>query len=192
MESLMDVVTDLKSTVNVAPHLNDVGIGHLIENSETNSFALLLAIPSALILLPTGLIPGVSTVSAAIIFFFSVQMALGRSQPWLPERLKNVRLQKQVVNKELKRSQKTFRFFGGVFKRRFEKLFNPLMQRVIGAVCAMLALSIIPLELVPWASTVPAMAIFVLSLALIVNDGLALGVLVLSLVGIIGTALSFI
>lgn len=114
--------------------------------------------------------PGVSTLTAIPMLYFSVQLMMGRKVVWLP---------KVVSQRELK---------GERFKRmieyvipwvaRFEKYFKPRVDTlasrrarcVAGGIITLLALLIaLP---VPFGNLVPAIAICILCLAIIEHDGL--------------------
>ena len=64
------------------------------------------------------------------------------------------------------------RFLGKIIWPRFAFLTQGVFARAIGAACAMLALMLPPLEVVPFGATVPSSAITAFGLALVARDGL--------------------
>ena len=65
------------------------------------------------------------------------------------------------------------RFLGKIIWPRFAFLTQGVFARAIGAACAMLALMLPPLEVVPFGATVPSSAITAFGLALVARDGCA-------------------
>ena len=53
-----------------------------------------------------------------------------------------------------------------------KSMTGPPFDRIAAAACILLALTVLPLEMVPFASSVPMAAITVLGLALLTGDGL--------------------
>ena len=69
--------------------------------------------------------------------------------------------------------------FDRLLKPRLPMLVNALAQRLIALLTVLLALAMIPLELLPFASAIPALAIVLMGLGLTAGDGL------LTLVGLL-------
>ena len=128
--------------------------------------------------------PGVSTITAIPMLYFSVQLMMHRKVVWLPP---------FIAQRELK---------GERFKRmieyvipwvsRFEKYSRPRLEvfasrrarAVAGGIITLLALLIaLP---VPFGNLVPAIAICILCLAIIEHDG------VVMLIGVVATLLSLV
>ena len=59
-----------------------------------------------------------------------------------------------------------------LLKPRLQGLVNPLSQRLIALLAVVLALSMIPLELLPFAAALPALAITLMGLGLAASAGL--------------------
>ncbi|MFW6323262.1 MAG: exopolysaccharide biosynthesis protein [Guyparkeria sp.] len=146
-----------------------------------------------LALSPVGDIPGAPTILAIFIFGVGAQMAAGRNRPWLPRAL----ARRSVRGRHLCRAASLFRpvvrVLAAVIWARLTFLTEGLFARAIAGTCAILALTLPPLEFVPFGATVPSSVISGLSIALVARDGLlalisfalmiAGGFLILSLVG---------
>lgn len=146
-----------------------IGIGELVAAMQDRAFGVLMFIFAIPNVLPTP--PGVSSVLGAPLLLLSLQLALGRSTPWLP---------KFIARRSLPAAE-----FGAVVKRvvpwiaRAEKLLKPRLgllarppaERLIGLVC--LLLSIVLFLPIPLGNMLPALAISIFSLAILERDGVA-------------------
>lgn len=121
---------------------------------------------------PIGDIPGAPTILAIFIFSVGVQMAVGRNTLWLPRAL--VRL--SVKGRHLCRAASLFRpvvrVLATIIWTRLTFLTDGLFARAIAGTCAVLALTLPALEIVPFGATAPSSAITGFSIALVVRDGL--------------------
>jgi hypothetical protein len=113
-------------------------------------------------------------VLGAPLVLLAPQVALGRHAPWLPravrERTMSTAELRRVAGKIIPSLEKVEK----VSRPRIGFLFGPVGDRVIGVVCTVLALVLIlP---IPLGNVLPAIALSLLSLALVTRDGvLALG-----------------
>lgn len=133
---------------------------------------MVLALPSALPI-PA---PGYSTPFGIVIGFVALQMIFGRSEIWVPEKLRGKRLSAHLARKLLGAAS--------YFLRKIERFIRPRqrwMRARLGhvalgvVVAAMACLMILP---IPLTNTFPAMVVFLIGVSLSEEDGwLALGAL---------------
>ncbi len=158
LRSLLDTPDDHLPVRVIADRVGDKGFGLLLA---------ILALPSAL---PVPA-PGYSTPFGILLVLLGVQMAAGRSRPWLPERALRRKVSKQTAGK----------IFGAAsrFLHWTERLIRPRMRWInrtggrifLGCVVILMAgLMILP---IPMTNTFPAMDIFLVGVALSEDDGLA-------------------
>lgn len=125
-----------------------------------------------LALSPIGDIPGMPTIFAIFIFGVGVQMAVGRNTLWLPR----VLARRSVKGRHLCRAASLFRpvvrLLAAVIWARLTFLTDGLFARAIAGTCAILALTLPPLEFVPFGATIPSSIITGFSIALVARDGL--------------------
>ncbi len=145
---------------------------------------LIFALPNT-IPLP---VPGISTLTSMPLFFFAGQLALGRQTLWLPKWLaeRPISTEKMilVVTKTLPWIEKIEK----VIRPRWHRFTEPAMERITGAVIMILAgVLLMP---IPLGNLFPGIAVSVLALAVIAQDG-ALMVIgwVCSLIAIVFIAL---
>jgi len=150
-----------------------ITIGALLELVGEQGLLVICIILSIPFLFPVS-IPGVSAVFGAVIILIGVGVTLDRL-PWLP---------RQIVSRELKREQLLPVFEKGIeFVKRLERFVGPrlsgltegaLMNRVNGIALVIAGLMlIIPLGLVPFSNTIPAIAIVLLCIGMLQRDGYA-------------------
>lgn len=148
-------------------HLQDI-----VDNFSSRGFGPLLVMPALIAVLPTGAIPGVPTLCGLFIAFVASQLALGKQTPWLPRRLRERGFSHERFHQAVDRVRPWTQRFDRLLKPRLQAMTRPLPRRLVAALAAVLALSMIPLELLPFAAAIPALAIALLGLGLAAEDGL--------------------
>lgn len=152
---------------------NRTSVGDILNTFQHRGFGPLLLVPSLLMILPTGAIPGASIVGGIVVIALCAQMLMGKQSPWLPETLKN----KSFDSNKLRRGiQKVEPFTQWLDRHTGKRLVwfttSDTAKRVVAGVGITLALLLFPLALVPFAVFIPAAALLILSIGLTVRDGL--------------------
>jgi hypothetical protein len=162
-------------------------IGEIVERFGRRAFGALLFVFSTPNLLP--LPPGSSTVLGAPLVLLAPQVAMGVQSPWLPAFVHHHEVSGADLSRTFGRLLPWVERIERVSQPRLAFLFGPVGDRVIGAVCTLLALVLVlP---IPFGNLLPAAAVAVLSFALVQRDGVlallghllalaSLGVLVLT------------
>jgi hypothetical protein len=113
--------------------------------------------------------PGSTTIFGAPLVLLAPQLIIGSRAPWLPRRLRERTLATVHLNRGLPRVLPWLERMEAVSRPRLPILFGAIGERLIGLVCLLLALVLIlP---IPFGNIVPAIAVSVLSLALVQRDG---------------------
>ncbi len=158
----LDELAATREKVRMADVLDDFG---------KRSFGPFILIPALLEMTPVGGIPGVPTALALFIALIAVQLLLGRDHVWMPQFVQ----QRAVGSKKLHRAVTGLRGLGNFLDRHSEGRLEGLTRgpAIKGVAVTILALccTVPPLEFLPFASTIPMLAIAVLGLALTVRDG---------------------
>jgi hypothetical protein len=146
-------------------------------------FSAILAMP---FLIPVSL-PFMCTALGLPMLLIGVAVILGRV-PWLPDRLLNHALPSDTVQQVLGRAQRTAERFEHLVKPRLPGLTgSALVNSVHGVTLVVVVLLLMaPLPLVPFANTLPAIAIILLCLGIAERDGVLL--LIGYVVALISTA----
>lgn len=159
-----------------------VRIGDLLEVAGPRSFGPLLLVPSALVASPMSGIPGFSTTAAILIAAISIQMMMGRRGFWLPAPLLRRHISRALLRRLIAFLMPAARFADRLLRPRLTALTQRPFSRIIAAVCLVIALSMPPLEIIPFANHITAAVIAVFAVALVAQDGL-LALLALVLAG---------
>ncbi|MDP0491911.1 MAG: exopolysaccharide biosynthesis protein [Verrucomicrobiota bacterium JB023] len=167
-EELTSTLEDLDSEANG----DELVVGDLVESFEHRGFGPMLLVPSLISLVPpiSG-IPGVPAVCGLLIMLISFQMIFGRSHPWVPDMVKKLSVSREKVEKMQEKGRPFTKRIDSLSARRLSWLTNPVSIRIISALMGILALTMIPLELVPFGAAAPAGTIALLSLGLMARDG---------------------
>lgn len=133
---------------------------------------ILCAVLSVPFLLPVS-IPGVSTVFGMAILLLAVGITLNRI-PWLPRQIMDRQINAQKLNGVLLRGIGIVARVEAVIQPRLGLLTNgTLAGRINGlAIVAGAVLLMLPLGLVPFSNTLPALAIILLCIGMSQRDGL--------------------
>jgi len=137
-----------------------------------DAFGPILLTLGILALSPIGDIPGASAVLGVFVFSVGVQMAAGRNKSWLPRILADRSFKGRYLRRSASLFRPVVRFLGMIIWARMTFLTEGPFARTIAIFCAILALTMPPLEVVPFGATVPASAITGFSIALVAHDGL--------------------
>lgn len=162
-----------------------ITVAELVDRFGGRAMGALLLLFGLLCLLP--LPPGGTTIFGTPLLLLAPQLVLGRHAPWLPQRIRLRRVPLSDMRGRLPRLIRWLRRVEAVSQPRLTFLFGPVGERLIGVVCTVLAFVLI---LPIWGGNLlPALAVTVLSLALILKDG-ALALVGYVLVAISGTVLA--
>lgn len=134
---------------------------------DARAWGGLLFLFAAINVLP--LPPGTSAFFAIPLLIVSGQMVFGRATPWFPARLNRRGVSKQLLQRLVSKMSRVEHLIERFFKPRLPRLSGHVAERVIGAICFVLALIAgIP---IPLFHVAPAGAILLFGLALIYRDG---------------------
>lgn len=172
-------LTSLLEQLDDADTGRKIRLRDVVDIFQARGFAPLLVIPALIVLLPTGAVPGVPTLCGLFIATMAIQLTLGKRSPWLPRRLGERGFSHAKLHRGVIRMRPWTQRFDRLLKPRLHGLVNAASQRLIALLFALLALAMIPLELLPFASAIPALAIVLMGLGLAAEDGL------LTLVGLL-------
>lgn len=167
-------ITGTLQTVRKRTSGGEVRFGDVVETLENKGFGPVLLVPALIALLPTGAIPGIPSACGLMIFLVAVQMALGKKHPWIPARLRDLGLQRDRLVGAIDKAVPVTRRVDRLFKPRLTSLSDAPLSKLFGLLCAVFGLSMIPLELVPFAAAVPALAIVLVAIGLSTRDGIVL------------------
>lgn len=159
---------------------------HLLGNDGS---LLLASILSIIFLIPVS-IPGVSTVFGILIFFIGISNLMNNSL-WLPSSIKNKSFPAEKLRIALNKGLKWFHYLEKMSK--LHRLSFLICNKIVSKINVFLILLgsivlMIPLGLIPFSNTLPALIIFFLSIGIIQKDGI---IILLGYFSVLGTFLYF-
>ena len=163
---------------SVLDHLDDeaedgrIEVGDVVESFGGRGYGPILLGLALIEILPTGAIPGVPTLVAIMVILIASQMIAGKNYPWVPKKLAGKGFKQEKFEKAREKIRPVTRRFDLVLKPRLKVFTGDSAARIVGVVCIALAALMPPLELIPFASSVPSSAIAIFGLGLSSKDGL--------------------
>lgn len=153
----------------------DCQFGDLVDRIGARGFGPLLIFCAAIVMLPTGAIPGIPAVVGGAMIVLGIQVLWGSSKPWLPKRLRRLALSDDKLNRAIAYGRPTARFLGAFVRPRADILANGMVaRRVAGLAIVASGLVLIPLgfiPLVPFFVSIPAI---IVGMAMTARDGVAM------------------
>jgi hypothetical protein len=146
-------------------------VGDVAEALGKRSVGAIIALPAMLEITPIGGIPGLPTTLAVIIAIFAIQIAFGRDHLWLPGFLDRRNVSCERVKASAAKLRPIARWADRHFRAHIAAMMHPPGQRLVAMAILTLCLTVPPLELVPFASTIPMATIAVFGLGLLFQDG---------------------
>jgi hypothetical protein len=121
---------------------------------------------------PVGGIPGLPTAMAVVMVLLALQLLFGREDLWLPGFLANRGLKGKKLVTVADKMRPVAKWLDRWFHGRMPTFTKGPMIKAAAVAIIALCTTVPPLELLPFASTLPMVAILSFGLALLVHDGL--------------------
>ena len=166
--SVGDVLDELDE---LADKGDQVCVRDVLDDFGRRSFGPFMMIPALIEISPLGGIPGVPTALALFIAVIAAQLVIGRDHIWMPEFVQRRSVESGKLHKAVEKLRGLGHWLDGHSQDRLEKLTVGIWLRFAGAVVIALCCTVPPLELLPFASTLPMLAIIMIGLGLTVRDG---------------------
>ena len=149
-----------------------VSVGELMDRFGHRSFGpFFLVMGLITVVPPIGGIPGLPAIVGLIILLFSTQMLLGMDHVWLPSKIEEMSLSKDRIETAHDKLSGFLAEIDRFVTHRLEWAAGGAARYVAAVIVSLLALALIPLELVPFAVAIPGWAISMIGLALMARDG---------------------
>lgn len=168
-ESLQDLLERMNK------HVQEVGqaqVGEIVDQFNDRSFGPILVLIGVIAASPVGAIPGIPAFLAIILLFFISQNLIGMKHIWLPSHLEQRYISAKQFDQAVQRAMPWAKRIDRVIQPRLTPLVQWPMNYVLAILAALLAISMGPLELIPFAVFVPALGITAIGLAKVAKDGL--------------------
>ena len=178
----------IKKIINKIPERN-LTLSEIVNLLGNDGLLLLSALLSIVFLIPVS-IPGFSTVFGVIIFFIGWSHLLNKSL-WIPSNMKTKTLSAEKLRTSLKKGLKWFHFLEKISTpHRFIIVINNKVAHKINGFLVLVGsvFLMIPLGLMPFSNTLPALIILFLSIGIIQKDGI---IILLGYFSVLGTFIYF-
>jgi hypothetical protein len=170
-EALEGVLDEVADSVGSSER---VSIGEIVTALNDRGFGALCALIGVLASIPViGALPGVSLLAAVLVLLIAGQHAAGRHRLWIPSALSCRSVSSEKFAKGIERAKPYVSWVDGLVSPRLRWLVEGRTERrLIAVAMCILALTMIPLALIPWGVFAPALAITAFGIAIVGRDGL--------------------
>lgn len=173
------MTTALKETLSNISHScegNHVNIGEVADSIEAPAFGILLLLPALIVILPISIIPGVSSLCAAVAVFTGCHILFGREALWLPERIRNIYFNGDRMALVLGKMNTVAKKMDRFSKPRFTFMTNGFAGKLASATVIILASATIILGFIPLVDIALMLPIVFFGLGSYTRDGLITGI----------------
>lgn len=176
---------DPRSVGDVLDRLRELGeqagderakLGDAVEAMGHRAYGPFFIIFPLIDISPVGGIPGLPTAMALVMVLLALQMLFGRKDLWLPGFLAHRGLKGRKLVTVADKMRPVAKWLDRWFHGRLPALTKGPMIKVAAVAIIALCTTVPPLELLPFASTLPMVAILLFGLALLVRDGLLMAI----------------
>jgi hypothetical protein len=173
---LAAVLNGIDDTIDRHSTRDSVPLAVVLSAVGRRSYGPLLLIMGVFAVSPLTVVPGLTALTALVIFAIALQMAIGARRPWLPRRMLTINVPRRPLFKLLDKVRPHVdRVDGRWLRPRFEFLCDGPCALLIAACVAAAALITLPLSLVPFGPVLPSLAIILFGLGMTTRDGLLVG-----------------
>lgn len=167
LESLLDAIGEESSK----SHLT---LKELLDVTGHRTYGPLLLLIGLIAVSPLTVVPGSTSVVAALTLVIAGQMAIGLKRPWLPGAALRLSFPSSNLRPFLDKLRPWAHRIDHVLRPRLSFLASPPFVYLIALCVVAAALITFPLSLIPFAPIIPGMAIVLFGLGITAKDGLLL------------------
>ncbi|MGF1462616.1 MAG: exopolysaccharide biosynthesis protein [Maricaulaceae bacterium] len=184
-------LSDLVTVMRAAAEDDDVAtVDEVLTAFGPRAYGPMLALPALIAIAPVvGALPGVSLGTAAIMVLIAGQLALGRREPWVPERIRRLGVSGAMARRAADWIEPALNTIAPILKPRWRFLTGERARwgprAGVGLACLMAALLACVGALIPGGVVPPALVVLIFGLGLMVEDGLVLAMGLAGLVAIL-------
>jgi hypothetical protein len=172
------ISTTLETLIALARKQHYLSLQDIIMQMDGRVFGVLLLVLALPNTLPIPSPPGLSGVTGIPIFLLSMQLALGRSFPWLPQHMLKYQVPLAWCERVAHHARSPVARMERFLHPRLMQCCTPVFTCLAGAIMSILAILLsLPL---PFGNILPSIPVVIISLGLIERDGyfIAAGMLI--------------
>jgi hypothetical protein len=176
IESLKEI---LKSHKNEA-----ITFGDIMSHLKEEGLIFLIAIISFPVAIPVPTPPGFTTLFGIPLCILTIQMIYKLDAPWLPDWLTNKKVKVSTFKGFIDKAEPMFNKMSRFLKPRHKHLTTKAMERLVGVLAFICAISIaLPIL---FGNAIPSAGILIMSIGLLYKDGLTVLIgMIVSVIGIV-------
>lgn len=153
---------------------SEVRLLDVVNRFEGRVYTLLLVLLSLPFCQPIAL-PGISAPFGLIISLLGLRFAL-RKKPWIPEFILNLKIKPGFFTLVLKIGSSMLHRIEKLLHPRWDILFRTSLTQILAGIAIFISgfLLLLPIPVVPFTNTLPALAVILIAAAMAERDGLTL------------------
>lgn len=183
-QSLQDMLARMEAAGNGKDNRDQVSVDELMNAVGYRSFGPLLLLIALIAISPLGGIPGVPTLFAFCTIAVAGQILVNQKHLWLPGFILRRSVEQEKLAAFLARLRPLARRIDAIARPRLTRLVRGPGLKMAALCCILVALTVPPLEVVPFAAVIAWLAIGAFGLSVILQDGIiALAGLAIALSG---------
>ena len=148
-----------------------VDLKDLVQAFGDRAFGPVMILCSLFLMTPIGIIPGLPAAFGLIVIIFAMQLLFRRDYPWMPEVLRKVKISDSALEKTQDKVSPILRKIDNVIHPRLPWVTSGPMQALTALLAILLAITLVPLGVVPFGVVAPAFIIGLLGLGITARDG---------------------
>ena len=174
VENLSALLDRIEALFDIEGDAGAVTVRELLDVIGARAYGPLILAIGLVAVSPIAYIPGVTWGTALVALIASMQMAVGRRTPWLPEFALRASFSRAMLAKSIAVMKPWTRRVDRIVRPRLAFLASPPFANLFAVLCAIAALTCFPLGLIPFAPTAPTFAIAFIGVGVTARDGLVL------------------
>ena len=147
-------------------------VRHLVKALGELSFAAMLLTPALIVVTPASGVFGLPSVAGIVIALIALQMVAGRKHIWLPDWIMRRELRRDRFRQALAVLRRPVGWIERMTRRRLIWLVTPPFDRALQLLCMVCGLVMPLLEFFPLTSSILGLAVMLIAMAMVAEDGL--------------------
>ncbi len=162
---------DILSRAREAADGEQIDLVDLVKAFGDRAFGPVMILCSLFLMTPIGMIPGLPAAFGLIVIVFALQLLFRRAHPWMPKVLRKVKISDTSLEKTQEKVSPFLRKIDSVIRPRLPWVTSGPMQAFTALLAIILAMTLLPLGVVPFGVVAPAFIIGLLGLGITARDG---------------------
>lgn len=151
---------------------DSVEIGRVLDHFGSRAFAPILVLSGLVGVTPIGAVPGLPAVVATLALLVLVQYAIGRRRTWVPRFIAKRSIPEARIEQTCRVLSPVAKTVDKVLRPRFEIWVEPPLEYLLLTLALACAASYYVLGFIPFAISVPGIALLTIGLTFVGRDGL--------------------